>query len=96
MLNEITNVSLRKLGMSWAEINQFLAPIRSLCIIESLTVETHNRGREVAERYGLSVYDSMIASAALIAGCTTLYSDGMQHGLLVDKQLRMVNPFKAT
>ena len=96
VLNEIANVALRKLDMSWAEINQFLAPVRSLYTVQSLTVETHDRGREVAERYGLSVYDSMIVSAALLAGCTTLYSEDMQHGLLVDKQLRIANPFKAT
>lgn len=93
VLNEIANVALRKLGMSWAENNQFLATVRALCTIESLTVETHDRSLAVAERYGLSVYDSMIVSAALLAGCTTLYSEDMQHELLVDKQLRVVNPF---
>ena len=95
VLNEINNVARQKLGMSWTEINQFLATVRALCTIESLTVETHDRGREVAERYGLSVHDSMIVSAALLAGCTTLYSEDMKHELLVDKQLRVVNPFKA-
>ena len=95
VLNEIANVALRKIGMSWAETNQFLALIRSLCVIESLTVETHDRGRDVAERYGLSVYDSMIVAAALLAGCTVLYSEDMQHGLVVDKQLRVANPLKA-
>ena len=93
VLNEIANVALRKLGMPWTEINQFLAPVRSLCTVESLTVETHDLSREVAERHGLSVYDSMIIAAALLAGCTTLYSEDVQHGLLVDKQLRVVNPF---
>ena len=94
VLNEIANVALRKTGMSWAETNQFLASIRSLCAVESLTVETHDRGRDVAERYGLSVHDSMIVAAALLAGCTVLYSEDMQHGLVVDKQLRVANPFK--
>ena len=94
VLNEIANVTLRKIGMSWAETNQFLASIRSLCAVESLTVETHDRGRDVAERYGLSVYDSMIVAAALLAGCTVLYSEDMQHGLVVDKRLRVANPFK--
>lgn len=94
VLNEIANVALRKLGMSWAEINQFLAPLRALCTVESITVETHDRGREVAERYGLSVYDSMIVAAALLAGCKILYSEDMQDGLWVDKQLRIANPFK--
>ena len=95
VLNEIANVAVRKLSMSWTEINQFLASIRSLCAVESLTVETHDRGREVAERYGLSVYDSMIVAAALLAACTVLYSEDMQDGLLVDKQLRIANPFKS-
>ena len=40
VLNEIANVAFRKLGMSWTEINQFLAPLRSLCTVEPLTVET--------------------------------------------------------
>ena len=95
VLNEIANVAVRKLSMSWTEINQFLAPLRSLCTVEPLTVETHDRGRELAERYGLSVYDSMIVAAALLAACTVLYSEDMQDGLLVDKQLRIANPFKS-
>ena len=93
VLNEITNVTLKKLGMPWPDINQFLALLRSLCTVEPLTVETHDRGRAVAERYGLSVYHSMIVAAALIAGCTDLFSEDMQDGLLVDKRLRVVNPF---
>ena len=94
VLNEIANVALRKIGMSWVETNQLLASVRSLCAVQSLTVETHDCGRDVAERYGLSVYDSMIVAAALLAGCTVLYSEDMQHGL-VDKRLRVVNPFKS-
>lgn len=94
VLNEIANVALRKNGMSWAETNQFLALICSLCAVESLTVETHDRGRDVAGRYGLCVYDSMIVAAALLAGCTVLYSEDMQDGLVVDRQLRVANPFK--
>ena len=96
VLNEITNVVLKKLGMPWPEINQFIALLRALCAVESLTVETHDRGRVVAERYGLSVYDSMIVAAALLSGCTVLCSEDMQVGLLVDKQLRVTDPFNAT
>ena len=94
VLNEIANVAMKKLGMSWAEINEFVALLRSLCAVEPLTVETHDRGKVVAESYGLSVYDSMIVAAALLAGCTVLYSEDMKHGLLVDKQLRIADPVK--
>lgn len=79
--------------MSCDKANAFLAGIRSLCPVEPLTLETHEIGRALAERYTLSVYDAMIVAAALIAGCTTLYLKDMHSGLLVEGQLRLVNPF---
>jgi predicted nucleic acid-binding protein len=81
--------------MSWVEINQVLALIQSICPTEPLTIETHDRGRLVAERYGISVYDAMIVAAALLAGCKTLYSEDMQDGLLIEHQLHICNPFQA-
>ena len=95
VLNEITNVARRKLAMSWVEINEVLALIRSICPTDPLTIETHDRGMLVAERYGLSVYDAMIVAAALLAGCKKLYSEDMQDGLLIDHQLHICNPFQA-
>lgn len=94
VLNEIANVALRKLGMSWEEIHEVLSLIRMLCPTDPLTVETHDKGLFLAERYGLSVYDAMIVAAALIGKCKTLYSEDMQDGLLIDNQLRICNPFK--
>lgn len=93
VLNEMANVARRKLAMSWMEINEVLTLIRSLCPSAPLTIETHERGMLVAERYGLSVYDAMIVAAALLGGCETLYSEDMQDGLLIDHQLRICNPF---
>jgi predicted nucleic acid-binding protein len=93
VLNEMANIALRKLAMPWREINEVLSLIRSLCTTVPLTIETHDRGRLVAERYGLSVYDAMIVAAALLGGCETLYSEDMQNGLLIDQQLRIYNPF---
>lgn len=95
VLNEMANVALRKLAMSWTEINEVLMLIRAVCPTEPLTFETHDRGRLVAERYELSVYDSMTVAAALLAGCETLYSEDMQDGLQIDKKLRICNPFNA-
>jgi predicted nucleic acid-binding protein len=93
VLNEMANVALRKLLMPWEEINEVLALIRSVCHVEPLTVETHDRGRHVAERYKLNVYDAMIVASALLGECETLYTEDMHHGLLIDDQLRIRNPF---
>jgi predicted nucleic acid-binding protein len=94
VLNEFAAVAKGKLAMSFAEIREILDVIRKACQVEPLTVETHEQGLVVAERLGLSVYDSMIVAAALRAGCRTLYSEDLQRHQLISKQLRVVNPFE--
>jgi predicted nucleic acid-binding protein len=93
VLNEALVNCRRKAGLSWNETGAFLSGIQSLCPVEDLTQHTHAIGRALAERYGFAVHDAMIVATALIAGCTTLHTDDMHDGLLVEGQLRLVNPF---
>lgn len=93
VLNEAMVNCRRKAGLSWDETGVFLSGITTLCQVEDLTLQTHTTGRALAERYGFSGYDAMIVAAALIAGCTRLYTEDMQDGLLVEGQMRLVNPF---
>jgi predicted nucleic acid-binding protein len=57
-----------------------------------VTVETHERAMHVAERYGYSIFDSLIIAAALHAGARTLYSEDMQDGQVIEG-LTIRNPF---
>jgi predicted nucleic acid-binding protein len=96
VLNELANVARRKMRMSWDDTHAFLNTLRGLLTVHLITIETHKTGLRLAERYGLSIYDSMIAASALGAGCDTLWSEDMQHGMKLDEGLRIVNPFRAT
>lgn len=93
VLNELTKVAHRKLGMSWMEVREFIELICTVCEVEAMTLETHDEGRRIAERYMLSVYDSMIVAAAVLTECDTLYSEDMHDGLEIDGLLRICNPF---
>ena len=95
VLNEMVSVCRRKFRMSWRDTSTFLTETKSLLTIIPLTVNTHQTGLRLAERYGFSIYDSFIVAAALDAGCDTLWSEDMQDGLLVDGRLRIDNPFRA-
>ena len=68
--------------------------LRGLLTVHPLTLETNETGLRLAERYGLSIYDAMIPAAAIHAGCDTLWSEEMQHGMALDEGLRVVNPFR--
>lgn len=94
VLNEFASVASRKLRMPLSEIRECLEPIRSICTVEPVTVETHTRGLDIAERCSLSIYDSMIVAAALLAGCDTLYSEDLQDAQRIDGLL-IRNPFSS-
>jgi predicted nucleic acid-binding protein len=95
VLNEFTVVALRKVGLPLQEIREILDTLRAVCTVEPLTATTHDRGMEICERYKFSFYDSVIVAAALIVGAKVLYSEDLQHGQVIDRQLRIVNPFLA-
>jgi len=90
VLNEIANISLRKMGVSWTETRAFLSAMRGLLPVQRLTIEIHETGLALAERYGLSTWDAMIAASALHADCDTLWSEDMQDGIVLDDRLRIV------
>ncbi|MCE9639511.1 MAG: PIN domain-containing protein [Betaproteobacteria bacterium] len=93
VLNEFTVVALRKAGLPLLDIKEILDTVRAVCTVEPLTATTHDRGMEICERYKFSFYDSVIVAAALIVGAKVLYSEDFQHGQVIDRQLRIVNPF---
>jgi predicted nucleic acid-binding protein len=92
VLNEFANAGRRKLGLSWAVIRDILGEYCANLTVVPVTVETHERGLGLAERYQLNVYDGMIVAAAQLADCTTLYSEDMHNGLVIDR-LTIRNPY---
>lgn len=94
VLNEIATVTQKKMKLSWAETYLFLQVVRSLLNVRPITVEIHDKGLELAERYRLSIYDGMVAASALEAGCGVLWSEDMHHGLVIDGRLMVTNPFR--
>ena len=94
VLNEIANVARRKMRLSWSETRALLSDFRDLLVVRPLTSNVHETGLGLAERYGLSIYDSMIVASALDADCEILWSEDMQHGMAIEDRLRIVNPFR--
>jgi predicted nucleic acid-binding protein len=92
VLNEFANVGSRKLGLGWAVIRDILGEYRTNLTVVPVTIETHERGLYLVERYRLSVYDGMIVAAAVLAGCTTLYTEDMHSGLVIDR-VTIRNPY---
>lgn len=93
VLNEFTQVARRKFKMAASDIITILSTLRRTLKVVPLTEATHDLGIELSVKYSFSVYDAMIVASALLCGATRLYSEDMQSGLLVAKQLRIESPF---
>ncbi|TAG77531.1 MAG: PIN domain-containing protein [Burkholderiales bacterium] len=93
VLNEIVSVARRKYQLSWPTVNEFVLTIKALCDVVPLTEQIHDTARFYAERYTLSFYDACIVAAAIEAHSNVLLSEDMHVGLVIDKRLRIVNPF---
>ena len=94
VLNEFANIGRKKLNMSWPEIQEAVASITILAsAVVALDDDLTIAAVDLAERYRFSFYDALIVAAALRAGCDQLYSEDMQAGLIVGRQLTIINPF---
>lgn len=95
VLNEFASIARRRFQMPWDELRVALQWIRILCPHPvPLTVDIHEQAIGISEGYGYSFYDSLILAAALEAGCSTLYSEDMQDGQVIEGKLTVRNPFR--
>jgi predicted nucleic acid-binding protein len=93
-LNEFVNVALNKLKMDWTAVGEALAAIQLLCAIAApVDLQLHRKGLVLAKRYRLRIFDALIVAAAIDARCSTLWSEDMQDGLVIEGVLTIRNPF---
>jgi predicted nucleic acid-binding protein len=95
VLNEFTDVARRKIHMSWEEVREALRVIQVFCPDPvSITMDTHEHALIIAEMHDIRIYDALILACALGTKCTTLYSEDLQDGQVIEKQLTIRNPFR--
>lgn len=93
VLNEFVAVARRKLNRSWEEVHRAIGILRVFCPQPlPLTMETHEQALQISERYGYSIFDSLIIAAAVHGGATILYSEDMHDGQEISG-VTIRNPF---
>ena len=93
VLNEFVRTMRRKQRSSWDEIQWMTTSLRTMVAPPlPVTLETHEKAITFAERYGFEFFDCLIVAAALQASCTTLYTEDLQHGQVIEG-LTVRNPF---
>lgn len=94
VINELANVFLKKFKLSTSAVEDAILELDSLLNIVSFDISTQIKALRLKERYNLQYFDSLIISTALENKCNILYSEDMQHEIIIDNRLKIVNPFK--
>lgn len=91
VLQEFTQVALRKLGLPPALVRQRLAFYGRFELVPT-SPELIERAVDLHVLHGLAFYDALVVQAAISAGCAQLLSEDLQAGRLIGG-VRIVNPF---
>jgi predicted nucleic acid-binding protein len=95
VMNEYANVAVRKRQDPWDVVAADLDALRDVVPAVIAVDDAANREAvRIAERYRLSFYDSLMLAVALSHGARTIYSEDLQHDLVIDGTLRIVDPFR--
>ena len=94
VINELANIFLKKFKLPIEQVEDSFLFFYSLLNIVSFDMSTQIRALRLKQRYNLQYFDSLIISTALENKCNILYSEDMQHELIIDNRLKIINPFK--
>ena len=93
VISEFLNTLLRLLPMTKEDLLMHAANLFEECnIIPTLAVTLHCASL-LTKKYQFQLFDSVIVASAIQEDCDILYSEDMQHKLLINNTLRIVNPF---
>jgi predicted nucleic acid-binding protein len=70
------------------------AELFSECPVAKVTSATLVIAAELIKKYQFQIFDAVIVASGIESGCNVLYSEDMHHGLIVNKTLTIINPFK--
>lgn len=90
---EVAANLIKKLAMDENGLRHFITDTYHTYQVINVDERIMLKASDLRRSYSLSYWDSLIVAAALAGNATILYSEDMRNGLVVEKQLTIVNPF---
>lgn len=93
VISEYLNTTRRLLNISKEELLVNTSALFSDCPIIQVSPETLLFAASLVKKHHFQLFDAVMFASAKESGCKILYSEDMQHGLVVNKKLTILNPF---
>ncbi len=93
VVSEFLNVTKRLIKAPKLEIFNKCKEWLDFTTLQSINKNTLNLASSFIEKYDFQIFDAIIVAATFEADCQILYTEDMHHQLLVEEQLKIINPF---
>ncbi|MCE7059993.1 PIN domain-containing protein [Dyadobacter sp. CY343] len=93
VLVEVGNICKRKLGFSKEQVTDLWKNLMQDCICTDIGGVTMTLAVSLISKYDFQLFDAIIVAGALEANCDILYSEDMQHKMVVEDTMTIINPF---
>ena len=93
VVREVGRNLLRKHHITEEDLCGYIQDWYNECEVVMPNLVQELQASELRQGHRFSYWDSLIVSAALSANCRWLYSEDMQHGLVLENRLTIINPF---
>ena len=93
VINETINILIKKFKLNIKDIINVVKELEKEFIILDFDIQIQLNALKLKQNYNLQFYDALIVSTALENSCTILYSEDMQDKLVIEKKLKIINPF---
>jgi predicted nucleic acid-binding protein len=96
VINEFSNICLRKFGKDPSTVIEAVNEIFSKMRVVNFSISTQIKALELCKSVNVSFYDALILATSLQNKCSIVYSEDMQHGQIIEHALTITNPFFAS
>jgi predicted nucleic acid-binding protein len=93
VIREVGRNLIKKQQLDEVSLCKYIRAWYNECEVVMPDLVQELQASELRQGHRFSYWDSLIVSAALSANCRWLYSEDMQHGLVVENRLTIINPF---
>jgi len=84
VVNEFSNICIKKLKITANNIQNFIKQIYSYCDLAYIDEDTINKAIEIHSKYKYSYYDSLIIASAIECCCIYLISEDLADGQKIE------------
>jgi predicted nucleic acid-binding protein len=93
VINETINILIKKFTLPLKDIENVVKELEKELIVLDFDIKTQLKALKLKQNYNLQFYDALVVATALENSCNILYSEDMQNNLIIEKSLKIVNPF---